>query len=54
MKLVISDACSRGHHGACTEDDCQCGCHYPKRHGMSPQKWKNYITKLRKIEEVLE
>ncbi len=31
MKTFISDPCSHNQHELCNEQECICGCHFPKR-----------------------
>ena len=46
---IFSEACSHNQHGLCYEQECQCGCHYIKRHGgLTPEEFK------RKLEGAIE
>ncbi|MEM3908174.1 MAG: hypothetical protein QXZ17_15155 [Nitrososphaerota archaeon] len=51
MKLIISDQCLRNKHNSCNDPECQCGCHYAERSGVTPERWKTYMEKLKKAED---
>ena len=52
MKSSISDPCSHNQHELCNDTECQCGCHYIKRHGgLTPEEYKERMKTLAVMEE---
>ena len=52
MKSITSDPCSHNQHEFCNEMECQCGCHYIKRHGgLTPEEYKERMKTLAVMEE---
>ncbi len=49
MKSFISDPCSHNQHELCNEQECMCGCHFPKRN-LKEGSLEEIIRRARKEE----